>query len=60
MVYIPHVVQYILVAHFISNSLYQLFPYLCVAPPPFFSPLVNTSLFSESVSQLLCYIQSSF
>ena len=32
---IPYVVQYILVACFIPNSLYLLSPYLYIAPPQF-------------------------
>ena len=53
--YIPHVVQYILIACFVPNSLYLLIPYLYIAPP---HPLVTTSSFFMSVSLLhFCYIQ---
>ena len=53
--YIPHVVQYILVAYLTPNGLYLLLPYPYIAPPPSLSPLVITSLFyvCESASFLL-------
>lgn len=35
--YIPHIVQYTIVAYFIPNNLYLLIPYIYIAPPP--SPL---------------------
>ena len=54
--YIPCVVQYILVAYFIPNSLYLLIPYsyLALLPLPF-----PTSLFSVSVSPLLFVLFTS-
>ena len=54
--YIPCVVQYILVAYFIPNSLYLLIPYSYLALLPLPLP---TSLFSVSVSPLLFVLFTS-
>ena len=54
--YIPCVVQYILVAYFIPNSLYLLIPYSYLALLPLPLP---TSLFSVSVSLLLFVLFTS-
>lgn len=49
------VVQYILVAYFVCNSLYLLIPHLCLAFPLFL--LTTCSLFSTSVILFpFCYI----
>ena len=57
--YIPHVVQHILVAYLISNSLYLTLPHSYTAPP---SPLGTTSLFfiSEHLLLLLFFFWSFF
>ena len=38
---IPHVIQYILVVHFIPKSLYLSIPYSYIAPSPFSFPTGN-------------------
>ena len=55
--YIPCIVQYILVAYFIPNSLYLFTPCPHLFPPLFPLPIGNSSLFSVFVSQFLfCYM----
>ena len=44
----------------LHNNLCHLIPYLYIAPPPFFSSLVNNSLLSMSVSLFLFYHNHSF
>ena len=48
--YIPHVVQYMLVAYLTPDSLYLPLHQLCIATP---SPLVTTDFFSIPVSLLI-------
>ena len=49
------VIKSILIAYFMHNCLDLLIRWLCTVPPPSFSLLVTTSVFSVSVRLLLFY-----
>ena len=56
--YIPHTVQYILIAYLTCSGLYFLLPHSYIAPSPPLSPLVTNIFFSMLVILLpFCHIQ---
>ena len=59
--FIPYAVQHILAAYlFYTRTLSLWIQYTCLTPPPSFSPLLTTGLFSLSVSLFpLCYVHCS-